>query len=77
MNERVWSISGLKLTGKTEVTGEKPVPVPSSLPQTPYGMFWNKIRTLWRKDGQLFYRIFNSTCFDFQLIHQGRQFLLL
>jgi hypothetical protein len=28
MNERVWSFGGMIMAGKTEILGEKPVPMP-------------------------------------------------
>jgi hypothetical protein len=48
MNERVWSIGGIILTGETEELGEKPVPVPvyNYLPQISHGRAWNRIRAL-------------------------------
>ena len=35
---------GMTLTGKTEVLGEKLVPVPLCPPQIPHGLTWNRTR---------------------------------
>jgi hypothetical protein len=45
INERVWSIGGMILTGETEVLGEKPITVPLCPPQISYGLTWDRTRT--------------------------------
>ena len=40
----VFFVGGMKLTGKTEVLGEKPVPVPLCTPQIPHGLTQDRTR---------------------------------
>jgi hypothetical protein len=42
MNELAWSTGAIILTQKTEVLGEKSVPVPPCLPQITHGLAWNR-----------------------------------
>lgn len=45
MDERVYSIGGMKTDRETEVVGKKAVPVPLSLPQMSHRLQYVKTRT--------------------------------
>jgi hypothetical protein len=55
MNERGALMDYKSDWRKTYVIKVKPVSVSSTPPQMLYGLFWDQIRNLWRKDGQLMY----------------------
>jgi hypothetical protein len=52
MNEKVWSVSGMTLTGKTEVLGRKPVSVPLCPPNATWKA-WDLTHVSVVKDWQL------------------------
>jgi hypothetical protein len=41
MNEKLWSIGGMTMTGKAKVLEEKPVPVPLCPPYMPQYLTWD------------------------------------